>query len=80
MLKEIVDDLKDGCAVFEYSVPELAALAGVSPTTVYRLFEGTTKYPRFETLVKIADVLNYAIYFQKKTVPLSRAKKTAKIG
>ncbi len=48
------------------SIQEIADAAGVCPPTVYKFMDGTTRFPRMETVVGIFGALGYDVVFTAK--------------
>jgi len=53
---------------FGYTVEQWAKKAGVCNTTVYNLLSGHTRFPRFETIRKMAHALKMEIVILEKDV------------
>lgn len=47
------------------SVYKFSKKCGVSPATIYKLFNGTTREPRLGTVIKIGKVLGYQVGIKK---------------
>lgn len=50
------------------SVRKLASAAGTSPTTIQNIRSGETENVKIGTLMKILNVLNYELKFEKKVI------------
>lgn len=68
--KEFIKEIRDAFAsqreALGLNVRELGAKADVSYTVIYDL-EGNNKLPKVETLIKLAEALNYSVTVKKAT-------------
>jgi len=53
----VIDQLRTACELDGRHWKEIAAAAGVSPSTIYNWFQGDTLRPRFSTVMAIARAL-----------------------
>lgn len=59
---------------FEWTVPQWAKRAGVSDQTAYNLLRGKTRFPRWETIVKMANACELDLITADKGVAELRVK------
>jgi hypothetical protein len=68
--KDVFDEIKD--IIWPYNFDWLAYRAKCCPATLYFWCDGTTKYPRLETVIKVLNAIDY------KLVPV-KGPKTRKL-
>lgn len=59
---------------FGDSMETWAKRARLAPETVYRLLRGETRFPQFNTLVVLADVVGQELYLQDRGVAVLRSR------
>jgi len=52
--------------LYGYSVESVADSANVAPSTIYFWLDGTTKKPRLDTIVKVANAIGFDIQLVKR--------------
>lgn len=68
-LHAIIDHIYDVANTnLDWSWNKLAEKAGVSPRTVNKLGERTTKYPLFRTITKLANAVGLKLELQQRIV------------
>ncbi len=63
----------------ELSVSDVSRGSGLSWATVMKLVREETKYPRFETLLKLSHMSKYKILAQKVTVSVAERESKSRI-
>ena len=62
---EVFEQLKD--IMRGYNVEDVAYNAEVAPSTIYFWLEGKTRFPRLNTIIKVAYALGYELKLVKRT-------------
>ena len=62
---KVFNEIKDLMA--GYHTVWLAETARVSPCTLYNWLDGTTRFPRLDTIFKVARAMGYDIVLQKRS-------------
>jgi len=65
-LRDLVDELYEDAAGREWSWKEFAGHSRLSYSTIFRLGMRITRFPRFDTIFKIATALDRAIEIRKR--------------
>lgn len=65
-LNKIVDQIYEEAGELNMSWPKLAAKAGLSYITVYRLGIRWTQYPRAATVLRLAKAVGFTITLERK--------------
>lgn len=68
-LEDTLRAIQSELADFDWHYDILAKHARLSPQTVYRFANRQTKYPRYMTIVKMANALGIKISFSSKKKP-----------
>ena len=61
---EVFNEIKD--LMMGYNTVWLADTARVSHATLYKWMDGTTRFPRLDTIFKVARAMGYDIVLQKR--------------
>jgi transcriptional regulator with XRE-family HTH domain len=62
----VIDKMRSPVRQSELSYAQISEKSGVSASTIYNWFEGTTKRPQYATVVAVMRVLGYKEAFVKK--------------